>query len=180
MTEKELVKTAFKEAEDSLRDKQKEEVKKIVKKTLEKLDSIKKEIKELREQEKLLELDIDDLKEGKLDRIVERQETDPKAKAVSVVIIIKEKETIREVPAPYWYWPYTVYWQDKPATNYPKWSSTNIVPGTEVRYASSCQLSNGSVFSATADVPMATINCSVAKDYTPGCYVVNGTAVNLR
>jgi hypothetical protein len=53
-------------------------------------------------------LDIDDLKEGRLDRIEERQEKDPKAKDISVVIFIKERVVEHEYP--WWYWPYRIEW----------------------------------------------------------------------
>ena len=89
MSEKDIAKKAFAELEEEKTNKQVAEVKKIVTRTLEKLDGVKKEIKKLQDEEKVLKMDIDDLKEGRLDRISERQEKDPEAKKVSVVVIIK-------------------------------------------------------------------------------------------
>ena len=86
MNDKEIVKAAFAAAQDEAREKQIGEVKKIVTKTLEKLDTVKKEIKEKQEEERILKMDIDDLKDGRLDRIAERQDKDPEAKKVSVVL----------------------------------------------------------------------------------------------
>ena len=200
-SEKDLVKEAYAAAEKERREKQVSEVKKIVTKTLEKLDTVKKEIKAKQEEERLLKMDIDDLKEGRLDRISERQEKDPEAKKVSVVLIIKEKEIIREkeyvpYPSPY-YWPYTVVWQTPyiPAittnTVYCGGASSNTAligectsinntgNATSISVGSAnCQLSDGSQFQAT--VTPTCINGSVAKFATVGSYDVNGHIINLR
>jgi len=180
MTE-ELAKEAFKEAENSLKEKQKQVVKDIVLKTLEKLDRIKKEIKEKQEEERILKLDLEDLKAGKIDRIVERQEKDPKAKEVSVVVIVKEKEVVHEHHHhyDYWHWPYTVVWQ---VPYVPVWPSGTIVCKTGA--------SGTPNFGATTSDDIFTgsgtlldgysINCSVAKDEAIGTYNVNGHIVHLR
>lgn len=163
---KEIVKKGFDEAQNSLREKQVEEVKKIVLKTLEKIDTLKgnkkkkqAEVKEIDEQIKILESDIEDLKVGRIDRIVERQEKDEKAREVSVVVIIKEKEIIREP----WFQPYVVVekWNHQP------YIDPNIV------WCGSTNNGNSALYSNT-------INCSVAKFGTIGTYDVNGTIVNLR
>ena len=197
MSEKEIVKQAYEMAEKESREKQVAEVKKIVTKTLEKLDAVRKDIKALREQEQALKLDIDDLKEGRLDRIAERQEKDPEAKKVSVVLIIKEKEVIREhypVYNPY-YWPYTVVWQTPyiptitTNTVYCGGASTALIGNctsienvgnvTDASIGSdNCQLSDGSQFQAT--VTPTCINGSVAKFATVGSYDVHGHIINLR
>ena len=85
MSNKEIAKEAFAQAEKEAREKQVTVVKKIVEKTLEKIDSVSKQIKELQEEKKILELDIDDLKAGKIDQICERQEKSNKAKNTSPV-----------------------------------------------------------------------------------------------
>ena len=190
-SEKEMVKEAYAAAEKERREKQVAEVKKIVTKTLEKLDSVKKEIKEKQEEERILKMDIDDLKEGRLDRISERQEKDPEAKKISVVLIIKEKEIIREVPAP-WYFPYQVIWQ---VPYVPTYSTNTVYLGsagssivgtaqsgniTDAAIGSSnCTLSDGTQLNATV-TSYPTINCSVAKFATVGSYDVNGHIINLR
>lgn len=193
MTDKEIVKKAFEQAEQDARDKQVAEVKKIVTKTLEKLDAVKKELKAKHEEERLLKMDIDDLKEGRLDRIAERQDKDPEAKKVSVVLIIKEKEVIREVPSP-WYFPYQVIWQIPYVPTYygPVYTtntidchsgSTNLMStciSGSIGNASNCTLSDGSNFQATVTgVPMS-ITCSVAKSATVGAYTVGDHIVHLR
>jgi hypothetical protein len=165
----EIVKKGFALAEKEQKDKQIEEVKKIVSKTLERLEEVKKNIKELNDKRKILEMDIEDLKEGKIDRIVERQEKDPKAKEASVVVILKEKEVIREVNP--WFWPYTVIWP----TTVPVWT------GGAVTYANTANFSTLTEGSSQNFVgACSTISCSVAKEATIGTYDVNGHPVHLR
>jgi hypothetical protein len=177
MTAQSVVKQAFAEAEKEARDNQVAEVKAIVKKTLEKLETVRKELKGLQEKERILKMDIDDLKEGRLDRIAERQEIDPEAKKVSVVVIIKEKEVIREVSP--WYWPYHVTWQI-PAPSYP---SHPFMNGTVITstggldlYASNTGKSNA-VYTSNCN---GMLTCSVAKDAAIGAYEINGKVINLR
>jgi regulator of replication initiation timing len=184
--EKEIAKAAFAEAEKEAREKQVSEVKRIVTKTLEKLDTVRKEIKEKQEEERILKMDIDDLKEGRLDLIAERQEKDPEAKKVSVVIIIKEKEIIREkeyYPSP-WYWPYTVTWQyynpSFPTGVVLCSSGGNAIQNNSLNYTTTtnCTLSDSSIFEATA-TPTC-ITGSIAKFATVGSYQVGDHVVNLR
>lgn len=165
---KDIVQEGYELAEKETREKQVREVKEIVTKTLEKLDKVQKEIEKLREEERILKLDITDLKEGKIDRIVERQEKDPKAKEVSVVVIIKEKEVVREVSP--WYWPYRVIWQEpyRPAWPLPVTYCSGTV-GNELL---------GVTTFASSEVP--TINSSVAKDAAIGAYDIHGHVVHLR
>jgi len=106
--DKKLAKKGYELAQKELKEKQVEEVKKMVLKTLEKLEELKKQKKDIEKKIKILKMDLDDLKEGRLDRIAERQEKDKEAKDTSVVIIIKEKEVIKENP---WYWPYKIVWK---------------------------------------------------------------------
>ena len=185
MSEKEITKQAFAEAEKEAREKQVKEVKKIVTKTLEKLEDVRKELKELHEEEKILKMDIEDLREGKLDRIAERQEKDPDAKKVSVVVIIKEREVIRDYSP--WYFPYQVIWQ---VPYHPVYGDNTIM-----NYKSSGNLCNDVVFNGgvtTCNAVMTTatngcvgtttptINCSVAKDAVIGAYEVYGHVTHLR
>jgi hypothetical protein len=175
MTSTEIAKKAFAEVTKEAEEKQVSEVKKIVQETLKKLEVVKGKIKELHEEKKILELDIDDLKEGKIDRIVERQEKDPKAKEVSVVIIIKEKETIRENnhynP---WYVPYHTFWQ----TEYTSPTRfDNVFCSTSIPVVDGASLNLSSVKNAEG---WGTINCSVAKSAAAGAYDVGGHIVNLR
>lgn len=165
---KELTKEAFSLAEKERKEKQIEEVKKIVLKTLEKIEQlnkdkedIKKKEKDIDNQIKVLKMDIDDLKEGRLDRIEERQEKDMKAKETSVVIIIKEKEVIKESNP--WSWKYNVYWPNP-----------FVFP-----YSSNSTLGCDSTIDNISFVD-ATITNSVAKNETIGTYIVGDKIINLR
>jgi hypothetical protein len=119
---------------------------------------------------------LEDLKEGKLDRIEERQAKDPDAKVNSVIIIIKEKEVIREVSNP-WYWPYTITIQNPIwyVPSYPTVSPlycTNTVGGNSTMLT--CDATSGTYSNGIS------INCSLAKDYSAGAYDIDGKIVNFR
>lgn len=114
----EIVKKAVELAENELKEQKIQEAKKIVLKTLEKLSKIEKDIRKLQEEKRLLKMDIDDMKEGHLDRIAERQEKDEKAKEASVVVIIKEKVVERVSP---WHWPYIIQWKPAYVDTKPVW-----------------------------------------------------------
>lgn len=182
MTAKEVVKEGVEQAEKALRERQVAEVKKIVLKTLEEIDSLDRNISKLQEKRKVLKMDLDDLKEGRLDRIAERQETDEKAKQASVVIIIREKEVIREVGP--WYWPYQVIWQVPqpiyPSVNIPSvWTAD--MPAPQVFVTSTNGVSRpGAITSDAIDVTGTVISCSVAKDSAPGAYKLEHGIVHLR
>jgi len=191
MTEKEKVKKAYSEVEQELsaeRDRKiKEQVKGIVKQTLEKIDKLKGQREKIDKRIKVLKLDIDDLKEGHLDRIKERQEKDPEAKRVSV-IVIKEKEVIREpYPVNPWYRPYEIYWNH--TTTYPDTNNVYCDNGT----GSAPLLTTTTENSASASVNLAmntvnakpnytvfTLNNSSAKDNVIGTYKINNQIVHLR
>jgi hypothetical protein len=145
------VKKAFEQAENELKEKRIDKVKEIVKKTLTKIEKLDDKIKDLQEERKLLRLDIDDLKAGRLDRIKERQEKDPKAKLVSVVIL-KEKPAVEYVNA--YYQPYELTW------NYTTGDSS---------YLGYAATSNG-----------VYIDGSTAKLAAIGTYDINGHIIHLR
>ena len=72
--DKSLVKRAYSEAHDSLKEKQVEEVKRIVLKTLEKIETLKKDkdkaqesVKDIEEQIRLLRMDLDAVRRRHLD-----------------------------------------------------------------------------------------------------------------
>jgi hypothetical protein len=173
MSDKDIAKTAFELAEKEAREQKISTVKAIVIETLKKLDDIRKQIKDLQEKERILKLDIEDLKAGKLDLIAERQEKDQKAKEVSVVVIVKEKEIIREVSP--WYWPYYIHWQI-PVPSYPLpivWCGNgNTIP--------TLSNSNSGILGLATSGYSDFIDCSVAKDAVPGTYNVCEHTVHLR
>lgn len=160
--EKSIVKEGYALAEKESRERQVQEVKRIVQRTLEKIADLDTRIKELEEDRRILKMDLDDLKDGKLGLIEERQAKDERARRVSVVIIVKETVREKVTPMPYpvevakpWYQPY-----------YVTWSSNDLI------YTDS---GNGGINNACLS-----INCSVAKDAAVGAYEVGNKVVNLR
>jgi regulator of replication initiation timing len=142
-------------------------IKEVTLKTLEKIDSLDKQINKLQEEKKILKLDLEDLKLGNLEKIQERQESDETSRKASVIIVIKEKETVRDYPyhPPYtpWYQPWNITWT---AGNTP-FTSTNIGGGYSL-VGNGCSHNN------------AVINCSLAKDGASGTYKVSGHTVHFR
>jgi regulator of replication initiation timing len=171
--EQDTVKRGLKLAQDELREKQVAEVKQLALRTLEKLDELEKQITELNEQRKLLKLDLEDLKEGRLDRILERQEKDPKAKKVSVFTVIKEKETVY---VPYgtpnwWYTPYVI--ETKPSVWCQATSTNNSTIGGSF-------IGGVITTSDSCSAESFMLNGSVTKDACRGTYTVHNSVVHLR
>lgn len=109
------VKKAFELAQNELEDKKEQEnlkqiaeVKEIVKRTLEEIEVLKGKKSNIDEKLKILKLDIEDLKNGKLERIKERQDKDPKAKKISIIIIKQKEPTVPTQSS--WYQPYYIKW----------------------------------------------------------------------
>lgn len=124
---------AEKELKQEKQDELKNKIKGIVKDTLEKIDKIDKQEKELAEKKKVLKKDIDDLKAGRLDLIEERQKESQLARDTSVFkVVIKE---IQYPPQNSCYSLYsgttdsTVSWKI-PVTYTSGWNVSNCVGGT--------------------------------------------------
>lgn len=159
---KDDAKRAVELAENELREKQIAEVKEIVKNTLDEISKVDSDIDKLQEKKKYLKLDLEDLKEGRLDRIEERQQKDPKSKKYSLVIIIKERERVVE-RTPYWYVPYHVEWNN------------TVAPHTVY-----CQTTAGSSCGCETSSFSGSLNGSIARDFVPGTYVIGDKIVHLR
>jgi len=99
----------FNEEERGLRNQQVDLIKAIAKETLEQLNAVEDELHVLQTKRRFLRMDIEDLKEGRLDRIFERQVGDEEAREVSVVFFEKGQADSRESP---YYWPYIVIWNN--------------------------------------------------------------------
>ena len=181
--EKKDIKKAYSDAEKELRDKQIEEVKHIVKATLEKIGSLKDRKKEIESEMKILRMDLDDLKEGRLDRIEERQKKDKKAEETSVVKIVKEIEHHHHYDR--WYEPYKIYWYNQPSITLG--IDTNTFTDDYITYGGAAVGGNftgsgGNVVytNATCDTEWMTINCSIAKNNAIGSYSVGDNVINFR
>jgi len=156
-----IAQEAFELAEKELKEKQIDSLKETIKQTLIRIEEVEKEIKELQDEKKILKLDIDDLKEGRLDRIEERQKKDEKAKKVSLIKIVRETTVVNNF-YDYWHVPYTVTYYPA-ATTIPSFGNTVYCTTT----SSSC---SGSY----------TLDGSTAKNYSIGTYTIGDKVVHLR
>ena len=168
----ESAKKAFELAEKELEDKKIEKLKDVVKDTLHKIKDLDKQIDELESERKILKLDIDDLKAGRLDRIEERQKVDKKAKRVSVIIVEKEVHHHHYTP---WQQPYVIHYVPyyPPVIN-PVYCDNFTTTGGQsatLGLAVSATSNYGSVFS---------LNATTAKNYTIGTYAIGDKTVYLQ
>jgi len=150
-------KSLVKQAENELEKEKKEEririIKSAIKSTLEKIEEKKKERDKLNREINILKQDIQNIRDGRLDLIEERQKKDEEAKNISVIIV--EKEKIIEHHDHYWdrwYWPYKIY-PFQPCEDYYDTTSNN----------------------STYTIPA--INCSLAKEASYGSYVLEDGTV---
>ena len=86
MTEKDFIQKGFKEGEKQWNERLLKEAKSMALATLEKIEEKKKEKAKVEEELRVLKLDLEDLKAGKIDKIQERQEKSVCAKRVSRVL----------------------------------------------------------------------------------------------
>ncbi len=163
---KEDKKKAFTEAQKEVKEKQITELKSFIKKTLEEKERQSRIREEANRKIKILDKDIGDLKEGRLDRIEERQKADPKAKEISVALVEKVREVHHHHYDERWYWPYRFTWQEPYIAPF-----TNTVGNTVLDVSPTvAQDSFGADF--------FTLNNSIAKDHSAGTYSlkINGDA----
>jgi hypothetical protein len=163
MSEKELNKKAYKLAEEELEQEKIERVKEVVRATLERLEILKKRKKEIEGEMKILRMDLDDLREGHLDRIEERQKKDEKAKEISVVKVI-EKVVEREVKPPYWYKHYTLQWPTDPY----------------IVYCGNQTVSSDSAYTVGSTFNSCVVSNSFAKNNVPGAYEIGDKIIHFR
>jgi predicted nuclease with TOPRIM domain len=83
----EINKEAYKQAEKELLERRVNEVKGFILETLEKIERKKKEKARIEEELRVLKLDIEDMKNGKFDKIEERIEKSSVARGVSIVVV---------------------------------------------------------------------------------------------
>ncbi len=168
--DKKDVKKGFQEAQKEMKEDQIKHVKELAKRTLKKQEIITRERDDANKKLAILKKDIQDLKEGRLDRIEERQKKDPLALKTSVAKIEKVPEDkVKEIHHHHygdrWYWPYHITWLAQP----PYYDSMgSIVTTTDA--------TGGLTLETSGIAATFTLNCSVAKDFTAGAYAMeNGT-----
>lgn len=178
MEEKEA-KKAYTQAEKEVLEKKIAHLKDVVKCTLEAIEKAKEERAMLDEKIKYLKMDLDDLKEGHLERIEERQSKDDKAKKYSLFRVSKPRvsecsDTEKLKVIEHHYVPYQPI-QITPAINpwltpWTVWYSGDIVV---------CDEAISSIDGTTNTIAIQLTN-SLAKNYTPGSYEITGKVINLR
>lgn len=167
--EKAIVKEGFKLAQDELKDEEKQHIKGVVKATLELLRKKEESRKILDDEIKVLRRDIADLADGRIDRIKERQDLDPKAKEASV-IIIKEKIIEKLVPTPMWHIPWIIEIKPQyvPYTVYYNYTGANPMTANTAAL--------GYAQSDCTQCTFTTTNSS-AHMYTSGTYILSDNSV---
>ena len=152
--EKGVVKKAFNQAKKEVNEENIKRVKELVKSLLKRIVELDSEIKKLQEERKYLKMDIDDLKEGRLDRIEERQKKDEKAKKYAKIKVNRGEIADRDDTSGTWHVPFNVTFYD---------STSSTV------YTSSQSAADPVVFTN-----------SLVKYATVGTYDIDGTIINLR
>lgn len=168
MSDKDIVKEGVKLAEEELREEEKQRIKSVVKATLELLRQKEEKRRTLDEEIKILKRDVDDLKEGRIDRIKERQDLDSKAKEVSV-IIIKERIVKEYIPSP-WYIPWVIELKPQYIPYTPFYCGGTTTIATLTTNAVGTGISNATVSCSSATDWSFTTNNSMAHMYTSGTY----------
>lgn len=130
MTDKKLADVAFNDIEKQKQQEIIEKIKTIASELMRKIDEKDKQIEQITEERNILKTDLEDLRSGRLDKIQERQDKNPRVKEVSPLII----KVIREdMPMTPWRGTWNVQWYN--GTSYTNCSSTgvawqNFSPGT--------------------------------------------------
>lgn len=100
---------------EEIKQKQINAVKTIVRETFKKIDILEKQKNDVQNKIKILKHDLFDLKDGRLDRILERQTMDPTIKQLSVCIVtINDEPRISSSSNSHWYIPYKVTFLNPP------------------------------------------------------------------
>jgi hypothetical protein len=130
MTDKQLANVAFNDIEKQKQEEIIEKIKSIATEVMRRIDEKEKLIERETEERNILKADLEDLRSGRLDKILERQEKNPRVKEVSPLII----KIIREdMPMTPWRGTWNVQWYN--GTSYNTCNSTgvawqNFSPGT--------------------------------------------------
>jgi hypothetical protein len=146
---------AVKARNDSYQKDKVDKIKKLVQATLERIELYRNEKRDIDEILRILNQDLKDLKEGRLDRIEERQKLHPKAKDISVIQV--ERAPVTKVDPtkendPYqarWYTPYKVWANAQEGTSELMQDTSLIVNNSFIKdnVGGTYKLMNGSVIS---------------------------------
>ena len=153
---------------------QKALVKNIIQNTLLKIQNLQGEKQIIEDQIKILKLDIEDFKDGKLERMVERQLIDKESVDVSVVKIKKESVDSPAIPN-YWQWPFIIKWNK----NICETETLNTIP-TDSNVLSNTSDPTETLVNTDNSDEIYYITCSIAKDATPGSYKIGEKIKHIR
>lgn len=117
-------------------------VKAMTKETFEALDLVEIQIDDLQKKKATLKRDLNDLKEGRLDRIEERHTIDPQSKEFSVFTVCK-KIIMGSKDTSHWYVPYLVFIGMSDPKVLSKYEIHNSL--TKINASGSYKLNNGKV-----------------------------------
>ena len=165
MTQQQMVADAIKELSKEKQEAEIKKIKDIVQRYLEKIDTKKKEVKESQEELRALEKDLDDLKDGRLDKIEERQGKDVVHDRVKIIEV--HRIETQYIPMQPWRSP---------------WEITYYYPtGTYCFSTGSTTLGLGSVTTTTSGNCLgATQTTGVTfQNFASGNYQVGGNSINL-
>ena len=125
---KKAAELAEKELQEEEEEKQIRIIKKAIKQTLEAIKGKEKSRDKLNKEIKTLKQDMDNIRDGRLDLIAERQEKDKGAKKTSIIEVVREKEVHHHHYHDRWFEPYKIYIKDEQ----PGWITTTNINSTFV------------------------------------------------
>jgi DNA gyrase/topoisomerase IV subunit A len=152
MTQKDIVSNAIQQLEKEKQEIEISKIKGIVKAYLEKILNKKEQIKIIQKELKDLEIDLDDLKSGRLDKIEERQSKDPNHKNNTLIFVKKIEADY--LPFQPWRSPWIVEW----CNNCPVVGSTS---------------------DTWIDPSFTTCTGTAFQNFTSGTYTINGQIFTL-
>ena len=174
MTQKDVVSNAIKELEKEKQEAEISKIKGVVKSYLERIFQTKETIKEAQKTLQQLEVDLNDLKSGRLDKIEGRQGKDP-GHDKTTLIIIKEIEK-EYIPFQPWRSPYII--EIKPTLPYyPVYPLTSTTPAIQY-YDSMAMLQQGMTTASSDNLIFQTtgVNC---QNFCGGVYDIGGHIINF-
>lgn len=155
------IKKAVALAEQEVQEKEVENLKNIIKKLLEKKKGAEEDKRLAEEEIKVIKQTIDDFKAGRLDKVKEMLEKNPRAKEIAPInITIIQNDNYTRYPLKPWYWNYEVYWL-QPKDSVDKYSNLILCNTTSNNYCGWTGTGN------TAQV------------FTNGTYNIGGQIINL-
>ncbi len=181
--DKSNAKKAFTEAEKQVTKEEVDKLKDVIKHTLEKLKEKEEAKRALQEDINILKADIKDFKEGRLDKVEERQKNNPNAKAVSVFKIVRSEPVKDVTKVEHHYYNYPIYWTYPytiTPTLWPPQFDNSIVYDIDVAGMNNDAITLNTR-TLTVDTGSASFSCSgsTARSFTSGTYQLEDGSVKM-